>query len=459
MEAETRTDEALATAAAAGDPAAFAVLYERYALRIHDFAARITRSREDGADVTQITFERAWRNLARRRPDRLFKPWLFSIAHHAALDLLRRRRPQAPVEEAEAAWAARPPEGGPEAEALAGEAARDVWAAAAALSPREYSVLHYQLREGLGPEEIGSVMGLRTGAVYTALTRARQGLEEAFRALQLARRGRRDCPALDELLGGRAPAALDRELRRALRAHMDDCERCQENSRRFVAPAELFAALVPALPKAALPGPGDYEARDPSGRPGRGKRLAAVGALIAALVAAILAFAAIDGGGPGPDRTPPLDPADVRSASHTPGRISAEPVVRVTWSSGRDRKERGEKVSGLAGYSVTWSHAATSLPPTRLALGPDALGATSPPLTPGEWWFHLRTADRAGNWTATVHLGPFPIGAPSPPPAPAATTTTTTRPLTTTTSQPTSTTTINQPPPTQPPQPPFPPPP
>lgn len=97
MEAEARTDEALATATAAGDSAAFAVLYERYALRIHDFAARITRSREDGADVTQITFERAWRNLARRRPDRLFKPWLFSIAHHAALDLLRRpgrRRPR-----------------------------------------------------------------------------------------------------------------------------------------------------------------------------------------------------------------------------------------------------------------------------------------------------------------------------------------------------------------------------
>jgi beta-lactam-binding protein with PASTA domain len=35
---------------------------------------------------------------------------------------------------------------------------------------------------------------------------------------------------------------------------------------------------------------------------------------------------------------------------------------------------------------------------------------TSPALSNGSWYFHLRTRDNAGNWTATRHLGPFVIG-------------------------------------------------
>jgi hypothetical protein len=34
---------------------------------------------------------------------------------------------------------------------------------------------------------------------------------------------------------------------------------------------------------------------------------------------------------------------------------------------------------------------------------------TSPTLPDGDWWFHLRTRDNAGNWSAAVHLGSFRI--------------------------------------------------
>ena len=30
-------------------------------------------------------------------------------------------------------------------------------------------------------------------------------------------------------------------------------------------------------------------------------------------------------------------------------------------------------------------------------------------LATGRWWLHLRTADKAGNWSAQTNLGPFPI--------------------------------------------------
>lgn len=34
---------------------------------------------------------------------------------------------------------------------------------------------------------------------------------------------------------------------------------------------------------------------------------------------------------------------------------------------------------------------------------------SSPALADGESWFNLRTKDKAGNWTDTVHVGPFVI--------------------------------------------------
>ena len=46
--------------------------------------------------------------------------------------------------------------------------------------------------------------------------------------------------------------------------------------------------------------------------------------------------------------------------------------------------------------------------------GGDRDGTTSPALADGSHYFHLRTRDNAGNWTSTVHLGPFVIDADPP---------------------------------------------
>src|SRR5438067_410186 len=136
------------------------------------------------------------------------------------------------------------------AAAIAAETAQDVWSSAAALSRTEYAALHFQVRVGLAPAEIAEAMHVRPGTVHTALTRARHTFEVAFTALQLARRGRRDCPTLDALLGARPLVTLDRRTMRAVKRHLDQCDRCRENSRRFLVPAELFGALAPVAPLA-----------------------------------------------------------------------------------------------------------------------------------------------------------------------------------------------------------------
>jgi hypothetical protein len=101
--------------------------------------------------------------------------------------------------------------------------------------------------------------------------------------------------------------------------------------------------------------------------------------------------------------TPPTNPTTVQSLSHVPANWSASNTVQVSWSGAQDQD------SGVAGYSVVWDTASGTLPDQILDLGADATSATSPPLADGAGhYFHLRTADRAGNWAVdAVHLGPF----------------------------------------------------
>jgi len=65
--------------------------------------------------------------------------------------------------------------------------------------------------------------------------------------------------------------------------------------------------------------------------------------------------------------------------------------------------------SGVYGYSFAWSTTSGTLPDTVA----DTTGTTitSPALTDsGSWYFHIRTRDNVGNWSAAaVHLGPFQV--------------------------------------------------
>src|SRR5207302_4473911 len=85
-------DAELAGAAAAGDRAAFAGIYDRYADRLHDFCIGMVRDRDAAADCVQEAFCTAAAQLSTLRdPDKL-RPWLYAIARNEALRCIRLRR-------------------------------------------------------------------------------------------------------------------------------------------------------------------------------------------------------------------------------------------------------------------------------------------------------------------------------------------------------------------------------
>jgi hypothetical protein len=110
------------------------------------------------------------------------------------------------------------------------------------------------------------------------------------------------------------------------------------------------------------------------------------------------------------DSIPPTNPTSLSSPSHTPGVWSTSNRVQVVWSGAADDN------TGVAGYSIAWDLASNTLPDKLLDLGAGVTTVTGPPLADGKGhYFHLRTADQAGNWTANaLHLGPFWIDATPP---------------------------------------------
>ena len=84
-------DAELVCAAAAGDRAAFAGIYDRYADRLYDFCMGMVGDR-DAADCVQEAFCMAAVDLPSLRDPQKLRPWLYSIARHQALRTLRARK-------------------------------------------------------------------------------------------------------------------------------------------------------------------------------------------------------------------------------------------------------------------------------------------------------------------------------------------------------------------------------
>ena len=86
------SDAELVHRAKAGELDAFETLTTRYEQRVFSLAMRMLRQEQDAEDVTQQTFLSALENLDGFRGDASFATWLFRIATHAALRVIRKHK-------------------------------------------------------------------------------------------------------------------------------------------------------------------------------------------------------------------------------------------------------------------------------------------------------------------------------------------------------------------------------
>ena len=84
-------DAALLARVVDRDERAVEALYERYAGPIYSLARQVTNADRFAQDVVQEVFVAVWRDAARYDPAKgSVGPWLFSLARHKAIDLIRR---------------------------------------------------------------------------------------------------------------------------------------------------------------------------------------------------------------------------------------------------------------------------------------------------------------------------------------------------------------------------------
>ncbi len=86
-------DETLCARIRARDVRALEALHERHGRALFSLALRMLAESEAAEEVVQETFLKLWQQPDRYRPERgRLLPWLLGVAHHRAVDRLRRRR-------------------------------------------------------------------------------------------------------------------------------------------------------------------------------------------------------------------------------------------------------------------------------------------------------------------------------------------------------------------------------
>jgi RNA polymerase sigma factor (sigma-70 family) len=233
-------DARLVSAVRAGSDAAFEALYERHHRSLLAFCRHMLGSREEAEDAVQSTFLVAYHELRTDddRPIQL-RPWLYTIARHRCLRILRARKPQAETDL----------EHHPVATDGLGEQVqrrdelRELLGDLGRLPEDQRAALLLAELHAMSHRDIGAVLDVPTQKVKALVFQARSSL--------IASRNARDVPCsevrtqLAELSGG---SLRRRELQRHLRA----CSGCREFRSQLSRQKAMLAAALPVVPSAGL---------------------------------------------------------------------------------------------------------------------------------------------------------------------------------------------------------------
>lgn len=186
LESAGEADRELVLRAREGDQDAFAEIVQSYQKRIYAVAMRMTRRHEVADDITQDTFIRAYRNLARFELGRPLLPWLHRIAVNLAINYwngsARRERALYTEDDPEGprvrAGSGDPPlHADPHRVLETKELEEDLERAVATLSPDQRAVFVLKVLEGMRYEEIAATLEISEGTVMSRLSRARARLK------------------------------------------------------------------------------------------------------------------------------------------------------------------------------------------------------------------------------------------------------------------------------------------
>jgi RNA polymerase sigma factor (sigma-70 family) len=180
-----QSDERLLRLAREGHPPAFAAIVDRYRPALHRYCMRLV-GEQRAEDAVQQAFANAHRAMTERDDAIELRPWLYRIAHNAALNTLRGET---------AGWSLDDPDAPADLVALGGaaddveshvvrrERLHDTLAAISSLPARQRDALVLRELEGRSHVEIADLLGVTAGAARQHLMRARAAVRAAATAV------------------------------------------------------------------------------------------------------------------------------------------------------------------------------------------------------------------------------------------------------------------------------------
>ena len=186
-------DTLLVEAVARGDARALELIYERYSRGVYSLALRLLTDTTAAEEVVQETFLKLWRYPNAYQPGRgRLLPWLLGVAHHHAVDLLRRRQLEqrhrastngdANAESFESLGLTSPDED-PQVHAGAFDQRIAIGRALAELPVEQRLPLELAYYRGMTQFEVASLLGVPLGTIKT---RMRLGLQQLRRVPELS---------------------------------------------------------------------------------------------------------------------------------------------------------------------------------------------------------------------------------------------------------------------------------
>jgi RNA polymerase sigma-70 factor (ECF subfamily) len=160
------------------DPAAFAILYERYVKKIYNYIYYRTGSHHDAEDLTARTFHQALDNIGRYVNRGVpFSAWLYRIAHNLLANWHRDRSRRKMISLDVLDLSTRRREA-PDSIAEANEECEMLLAVISRLPADRQQLLILKFAEGLSNAEIGQIMGRSEGAIKSLYHRTLISLRE-----------------------------------------------------------------------------------------------------------------------------------------------------------------------------------------------------------------------------------------------------------------------------------------
>lgn len=411
------SDAELIAAVRAGNPDAYAGLYERHHAAAVGLARRYARNASDAEDLAAEGFANVLAALhGGSGPEEFFRAYLFTcISRLAARGNLTAQR-ENPSDDM-ARYEGEQPYDDP---VLAGFETDAVGRAFRTLPERWQAVLWYTEVDDLQPSEVAPMLGLSPNAVSALAVRAREGLRQAYLQAHVASEAvSKECQAYADKLGAYTRNSLSQRKTQAVREHLDQCPHCsaallQLEDVGFALRVVVFP-LVTALPFTA-PAAGELVAAGAAGGGTAGadwlsrslskvdRRSAVVGgALLAVALAGGVAFASLGQG-----------------TTTLPSAEAAPPKASDAGGSAFGSAASGAAASGAASSSGAASPSSSSVPESAQAKdqpGPSTAPGSVTPSAAGLPAPLAPSAALPGTTTAPAGAapsGPAPSAASSP---------------------------------------------